>query len=879
MSVKIFNIENKKLNKAENINGEIEKKYYEYSKFSKEELLKNLDTDEKGLDESEVEQKQNEYGKNIVIDKKPKPWYLFLLRAFLDQFIIVLVILGTISIFLDDVLGGSIIYVITLISVVIRFVQEYSSYISDKRLNDMIKSTTNVRRKENDNLIEINIEELVVGDIVELGAGSIVPADLRIIDSKDLFISQSIFTGESVPVEKFNDIKSESDGIIYLDNICFMGSNVISGAATGVVIETGKNTYLGNIAKEIENKKELTNFEIGVNKITGLLIRYMLIIVVFVFIINGIIKKDWIQSLMFAISVAVGITPSMLSMIVNVNLSKGAQFLSKKKTLVKNSSSIQDLGAMDTLCTDKTGTLTIDKVVLQKYMNVTGEEDLRVLEYAFLNSYYSTGIKNLIDRAIIEYGIEHGIKEKTTGYKKIDEIPFDYNRKKMSIVVKTPKDKYRLITKGALEEVLSICTKVKYNEEVLELTTEMTDKIIKNADEFHKKGMHVIAICEKLEYPGEDIFNFEDETDMVFIGYVAFLDPPKEDAKESIEALYNAGIEIKVLTGDSAAVTQNICEKVGIKITQVLTGKDIENMSDDELKVQVEKTNIFARLAPMQKERVVNALRKNSHVVGYMGDGVNDAPSLRAADVGISVDTGTDIAKESADIILLEKSLLVLKDGVIEGRRIYGNIMKYLKMALSSNFGNTFSVLVASIFLPFLPMLPIQLIIQSLIYDLSQIAIPFDSVDKEFIIKPKKWDTKDLTHFMNALGVTSSIFDVATFLALWYILGFNSVDKQSLFQTGWFIEGLISQTLVVHFIRTSKIPFIQSIAHKALVITTSISIALAVMIPYIFKDIKGFNFATLPGTYYIYLVVILLLYVVLVQFVKKMYIRRYGNWL
>lgn len=879
MSVKIFNIKDKKINKNQEVNEKFEQEYYEYAKYSKEELFEKLNTSSDGLDEVSIEEKVSKYGKNIVIDKKPKPWYLFLLRSFLDQFIIVLIILGTVSILLDDRLGGIIIYIITVISAIIRFMQEYSSYISDKKLNDMIKSTTNVRRKTSNDLIQINIEDLVVGDIVELGAGSIIPADLRVIESKDLFISQSIFTGESIPIEKFSVEKSNSESAVYIDDICFMGSNVISGAATCVVIRTGKNTYLGNIASEIEGKKETTNFETGINKITNLLIRYMLIIVILVFIINGVVKKDWVQSLMFAISVAVGITPGMLSMIVNVNTSKGAKFLSKKKTLVKNTNSVQNLGAMDVLCTDKTGTLTIDKVILQRYMNIEGQEDLRVLEYAFLNSYYSTGIKNLIDRAIIEYGTEHGIKEKTTGYKKIDEIPFDYNRKKMSIVVKTPKDKYRLITKGALEEILKICSKVKDNNDVLEITDEITEKIIKNADEFHKKGMHVIAICEKLEYPGEEIFNFEDEADMVFIGYVAFLDPPKEDAKESLEALYSSGIDVKVLTGDSAAVTQNICEQVGIKITNILTGKDIDEMSDDELKVQVEKTNIFARLAPMQKERVVLALRQNWHVVGYMGDGVNDAPSLRAADVGISVDTGTDIAKESADIILLEKSLLVLRDGVLEGRRTYGNIMKYLKMALSANVGNTFSVLVASIFLPFLPMLPIQLIIQSLIYDLSQIAIPFDSVDKEFILKPKKWDTKDLKHFMNALGVTSSIFDVATFLALWYILGFNSVEKQALFQTGWFVEGLISQTLIVHFIRTSKIPFIESIANKALIITTSVSAVLAILIPYIFMSVKGFNFSVLPSSYYIYLVMILLLYAVLVEFVKKMYIKRYGNWL
>jgi Mg2+-importing ATPase len=873
--MKYFNIKDHKIASTE----VLEKKYNDISNLSKNDVLKEFNTDLNGLSEEEVENRIGLDGKNVVMDKKRKKWYVFLIKSFLDQFILVLIALSIISFFLDDKIGGAIIVTLAVISAFIRFFQEYSSYISDIKLNEMIKSTTNVRRKDKDELTEINIEELVKGDIVELGAGSIVPADLRIIECKDLFIAESMFTGESVPVEKFDSIKGIADTVIELSNICFMGSTVVSGSAVCIVVETGKKTYLGNIASKLNKPKETTNFEIGINKITGLLIRYMTVIVCAVFLINGLVKKDWIQALMFSISVAVGITPGMLSMIVNVNLSKGAKFLSKKKTLVKNINSIQNLGAIDVLCTDKTGTLTMDKVVLQKYMNVEGEEDYKVLDYAFLNSYHSTGIKNLIDRAVIEYGVEHGIKDLVSDYTKIDEIPFDYERKRMSIVVKTPKGKHRLITKGALEEILKICTTVKDEENIVDLTEEMINKININADKLHNQGMHVIAICEKLEFPEEEIFNSEDESQMTFIGYVAFLDPPKENAKEALEKLAEANIEVKVLTGDSSAVTQNICTQVGIKIKNVLTGIDIEKMSDAELSKQVEITNIFARLAPMQKERVVTALRKNGHVVGYMGDGVNDAPSLRSADVGISVDSATDIAKESSDIILLEKSLMVLKDGVIEGRRIYGNIMKYLKMALSSNFGNVFSVLVASIFLPFLPMIPIQLIIQSLIYDLSQVAIPFDSVDLEFLEKPKKWDTNDLKHFMNTLGITSSLFDVATFLALWFILGFNTIDKQILFQTGWFVEGLISQTLIVHFIRTSKIPFIESMASSKLVFTTTISIVLAVIIPMALNSVKGFNFAILPANYYIYLIIILFMYAVLVEIVKRIYIKKYGNWL
>ncbi len=879
MGAKIFNVKSANQIKDEVKNNTISSDYQDYSKFSSKEILNNFETTEEGLTQDESKIRLLKDGSNIVVQKKKKRWYNFLMKSFMDQFIIVLLLLSFVSVSLNDTLGGIIILILAVVSAIIRFIQEYRTYIDDEKLHDLIKSTTNVKRKGIRDTLEINIEELVVGDIIELGAGSIVPADIRILECKDLFISQSIFTGESVPVEKLEYNDNIGTGIMDLDNICFMGSNVISGSATGLVIRTGSKTYLGNIANKLQEHKETTNFEIGLQKITSLLIRYMVIIVILVFFINGFVKGDWSQSLMFAVSVAVGITPGMLSMIVNVNLSKGARSLSKKKTVVKNISSIQNLGAMDTLCTDKTGTLTIDKVVLQKYMNIEGNEDLKVLEYAFLNSYHSTGIKNLIDKAIIAYGLEHKVNDITTGYKKIDEIPFDYSRKKMSIVVETPKGKHKIITKGALEEILKICKYAKDDGQIIDLTQTTIDKINENADKLHSQGMHVIALCEKLEYPGETIFDTKDEIDMTFIGYVAFLDPPKEDAKESIQAIYDLNVDIKVLTGDSAAVTENICRQVGIRFDKVLTGADIQNMSDDDLMEMVEKTNIFARLDPIQKERVVTSLRKNGHVVGYMGDGVNDAPSLRAADVGISVDTATDIAKESSDIILLEKSLMVFKDGISEGRRIYGNIMKYLKMALSGNFGNIFSVLIASIFLPFLPILPIQIILQSLIYDLSQIAIPFDNVDEEFKLKPKKWDTKDLTHFMNVLGITSSIFDVLSFLVLWFVLGFNSIDKQALFQTGWFVEGLISQTLIVHFIRTSKIPFIESRADKRLIFTTVLSMIFAVTIPYLFINVKGFDFVKLPMSYYTYLILILFMYSISVQLVKKLYIRKYGKWL
>jgi len=872
-----------------NQNSGLEQDYKSFAAGTAADVEQKLQSAESGISEADAEKRLAENGKNTTTDTKLKPWYVFLVKSFIDEFVIVLILLGVVSLtpLIGDPLGASIIFALSVISAIIRFVQDYNSYLSSEKLKTMLHTTVDVRR--DGQLVKKNIEDIVPGDVVELGPGSIIPADLRIINCKDLFISQSMFTGESVPVEKSATEADPSKSSTELDDICLMGCNVVNGSGVGIVIKTGKSTYMGHIAAVVEGGKKATNFETGVKKITNLLLIYMVVVVIGVFLINGFVKNDWISALMFSIAVAVGITPGMMPMIINSTLAKGAQFLAKKKTIVKNISSIQNLGAIDILCTDKTGTLTIDNVELQRYMDINGQDDMAILDYAFMNSYFSTGIKNLIDKAIIAYGMENGIKERVSDIKKIDEIPFDYDRKRMSIVIQDADGNVRIITKGAIEEILKICTTVKDGDQAVPIQDAQTAKITQHSDELNDQGMHVIAIAEKTEYPGVDAFGPKDESEMTFVGYVAFLDPPKPDVADAIKALYDAGVDIKVLTGDAPLVTKHICAQVGMRFDEILTGDDIEKMSDEELKAAAEKSNIFARLAPMQKERVVTALRAGGHVVGYMGDGVNDAPSLRSADVGISVDSATDIAKESSDIILLEKSLGVLKDGVYEGRRIYGNIMKYIKMSLSGNFGNAFSVLVASIFLPFLPMIAIMILIQNLVYDLSQIAIPWDNVDPEFLKTPKKWNMKGLSHFMNVFGITSSVFDVVMFLGLWYLLGFNGSTQiingvatyihATSFQTGWFIEGLISQLLIVPFVRTSKIPFIQSMADKRLLFSTFACVAAAIIIPIALSGVPGFNFAIMSGTYYLSLIGVLVLYAFTAQAVKHFYIKRYKEWL
>ena len=873
--IRLFDIK-RKVKQLKNTDKELFESYKLILTKDKNEILKEYNTtDDSGLNSKQVEELLEKNGQNVVVKRENKGPLSFLLKSFNDKFIYILIVLAIIDFVLADKLGAFIIIGIAIVSALIKFAQEYSTYKFNKKLEQNIFTTTTVLR--NKKAKEIRIENVVIGDIIELNAGAIIPADVRIIESKDLFLNQSVFTGESVLVEKTTESR-EAKEIFSINNICLMGSSVVSGSAKAVVVETGFNTYLGRMSKNLNNKKEKTNFEKGMDGITKLLIRYMIVVSIFVFVIYAFIRHDYIEALLFALSVAVGITPSMLPMIVNVNLTKGTKTLAKKKTLVKNSESIQNLGAIDILCTDKTGTLTKNKITLQKYINVMGEEDLDILKYAFVNSYYGTGIKNLVDRAVIAYGNEHKIRDVLNEYTKVDEIPFDYTRKRMSVVVKYEND-YKMITKGAIEEILKCCKNVKYKDQIIELDEKLIKQIEVNANNLSNVGMQVIALAEKKEYPGAENFNSQSETEMTFVGYVAFLDPPKKGVKETIIKLKKAGIKTKILTGDNAYATKNICNIVGLRSDNIIIGSQLDEMSDEELKEKIEEVDVFARLNPLQKERVVKLYKENGHVVGYMGDGVNDAPSLQVSDMGICVDSATAIAKEASDIILLKKSLDVIYDGVMEGRKVYGNIIKYMKMALSSDFGDVFSIVISSIFLPFLPLLPIQMLIQDFLYDISQVAIPYDDVDKEFLEKPKKWDTSGLGRFMKVMGITSSVIDVLAFLGFWFLFGYNCEAKQSWFQTAWFVECLISETMIIHYIRTSKIPFVESRPNKLLLISTIMTIVGTIVTPIILHSVASFNFVILPLKYYAFVLVLLVVYTVLVQIVKKRYIKKYGEWL
>lgn len=845
------------------------KEYKKLVELSNDELLDKYDSFIEGLSLKEVIKRREVYGKNILKEEKKKSILSFIIDSFKDPFIYILIVLAVINFSLGDRLGSLIIILLAIISSTIRLVQDYSAYKFDLKLKSKLFTVISTIR---DNKVkDINIKDIVPGDIIELNAGSIIPSDVILLEVKDLFINQSIFTGESVPIEK--KINSGGDSLLDLERICFMNSSVVSGSGKALVIKTGKNTYLGTIAKDMLTTKKITNFQKEMNAVSKTLIEAMLVITVLVFILNTLIHHDIMQALLFAISVAVGITPSMLPMIVNVNLSKGSKSLAKKETLVKRSEAIENLGSIDTLCTDKTGTLTEDKIVLQLYLNSDFKEDREILTYAYLNSHYSTGIKNLIDKAIISYAKNKGLL--ISRYQKIDEIPFDYERRKASVIVRD-EDKVLMLTKGAIKEVLDSCNKIRHQGKTIKLTNEFKDKILEKAKELNKEGMQVIALALKETKTISKSYN--DDKDLTFIGLVAFLDPVKKGVSRVIKDLRKVGVNTKILTGDNPDATKTICTLAGFNSDNILTGPDIEKLTSDELKVKVEEVDVFARLTPLQKELIVNTLKDNGHVVGYMGDGVNDAPSLIKADVGISVNDATSIAKEASDIILLRKSLKVVYDGVIEGRKVYGNIMKYMKMALSASFGDCFSVLIASIFLPFLPMIPIQFLLQDLLYDLSQTAIPFDDVDKEFLITPHKWDTSDLKRFMVIMGLVASVIDVVAFLIFYFVLGFNS-NNVILFQTAWFIEGVISQTMIVHFVRTSKIPFIESIANKYLLLSTSLCIIASIILPILLVNIKSFHFAYLPVAFYFYVIILLILYMVIEEIVKRLYIKKYKRWL
>lgn len=851
------------------------KDYNEISKLTTEEILTKYHTKEEGLTNKEAQKRLNNNGKNIVIKEVNRSIFYFIFNSLKEEFIIILLVLAVINFSLGDKLGSLVIVLIAIISMLIRVLEDYSVYKFNKKLRSKIVSTTKVIRDNKE--LEIKVENVVIGDIISLNAGSIIPADCIVVNSKDLFVNESVFTGESIPVEKKETNKKEYDNLFDIKNVLYMSSSVISGTAKAIVVKTGFDTYLGKIGKEINTKKNITAFDKGMKDITNMLIKFMVVICLIILLVDGIIRSNFTEAILFAFSVAVGITPSMLPMIVNVNLTKGTKALAKKKVLVKHIESIQNLGAIDTLCTDKTGTLTENKIVLQKYIDVLGNEDNSILEYAYINSYYSSGMKNIVDRAIMIYGSKHNLDNILPKYEKIDEIPFDYNRKVMSIIVRN-KNTYRMITKGAMEEVLKRCTKVKVKGKEEDLTKELIDIVTNKAKEMATSGMQVLALAAKKTEKGVLSFDENSEKEMTFIGFVAFLDSPKKDVKKVINKLRKYGVKTKILTGDNPYSTTMVASLAGINSDEILTGVEIDKLSDKALSIKVEEIDVFARLNPIQKERVVRILKSNGHVVGYMGDGINDAPSLRQSDVGLSVNTATDIAKETSDMILLEKSLDVICDGIIEGRKVYGNIIKYMKMALSADFGDVFSIMIASIFLPFLPLLPIQMLFQDFIYDFSQIGIPYDNVDEEFITFPKKWNTKGIAKFMIVMGITSSIIDVLAFLTFWHLLGYNSIDKESYFQTAWFITSLITELMIIYNVRTSKDIF-NSRPSKVLLSLTLLSSILTIVTPILFHNILSFHFEILNIKFYLYLLSLVILYVLIVSIVKRIYIKKNHEWL
>ena len=866
----------KKVNKQINTE-EIAKEYLKISKSDINEDYLAFNTKMDGITTKEAKKRLEENGKNVTIKEEKKGPIYFFLTSLKDEFVLILIFLSIINFLLGDTLGSIIIFAIALISTGVRFFQDYSIYKFNQKLKQSVVSKCLVVR--NNKEIEINITDVVVGDIVKLNAGSIIPADIKLIEAKDLFINQSAYTGESILVEKTNKCPDNADVDLFnISNITLMSSSVVSGLGTGLVIKTGLDSYLGKVGSKIKFNKNDTNFDKGIKSISKLLIKYMIIVCLFVVIVDGIIKHNFNEALLFALSVAVGITPSMLPMIVNVNLAKGSKRLAKKKTLVKNISSIQNLGSIDILCTDKTGTLTENRIVLQEYIDASGKSNMNVLKYAYLNSFYSTGIKNLVDKAILNYGKMHSIDKKIEKYEKIDEIPFDYTRKRQSVVVKN-KSSYLMITKGALEEIISKCQWVMDKNTKIKLNKEKIESIKDKAVEISSNGMQVIALAIKDTYPGSDKFNTTCENDMTFIGFVAFLDPAKKGVKETLINLNKINVKTKILTGDNPYATKNICNMVGLNANDILTGSDIDKMTDEELITKLDTTDVFARMNPIQKERVVSLYKKCGHVVGYMGDGVNDAPSLSSADVGISVNTASSIAKESSDIILLQQSLKVIYDGIIEGRKVYGNIIKYMKMALSGDLGDVFSIMLASVFLPFLPLIPIQMLLQDFIYDFSQLGIPDDNVDAEFLVAPKKWNVKSISRFMIIMGLTSSVIDALAFLLFLFIFKYNSVQMAPYFQTAWFVTCLITELSIIFNIRTSKIPFTESNASPKLYILTIFSMLLTIITPLILSRIKSFNFVILPLSFYICLVALVLLYFLLVLLVKKLYIKKYGEWL
>lgn len=875
-----------------------QKIYAAFAGKTREELLQFFHSTDHGMEEEQVEQAREQYGENSISYGKKTPFIVEALKAYITPFTLVLIALGVISFITEyvlaapgdkDLFGVAIIFTMVIVSGTMTLIQSVRSNQAAEKLKSLVKVTAAVKR--NGKYTEISMEEIVCGDLVRLSAGDMIPADMRLLSAKDLFISQAALTGESYPVEKqahaYEDATLSETSY---DNLAFMGSNVISGSAEGIIISVGNQTLFGHVAQTLSEKPIKSSFEIGIHKTSMLLIKFMALMAPTVIVINGFTKGDWLEAFLFGLSVAVGLTPEMLPMIVTTNLVKGASVMANKGTVIKNLNAIQNFGAIDVLCTDKTGTLTQDKIILEYHMDCEGKEDDRVLRHAYLNSYYQTGLKNLLDVAIIEEAKET-LATDSINYRKVDEIPFDFERRRMSVVVEDVAGKTQMITKGAIEEMLSISSYIDLGGIVSPLTKELRESVLAKVKDLNEDGLRVIGVAQKTNPSVVGEFSVKDESEMVLIGYLAFLDPPKETTKQALKALKDHGVAVKVLTGDNELVTRSVCRQVGLEINELITGEKISEMNDRELAQVAEDHEVFVKLNPQQKARLTTALRQNGHTVGFLGDGINDAPAMKVADIGISVDTAVDIAKESADVILLEKDLTILEKGLLSGRETFGNIMKYIKTTASSNFGNMFSVLIASTFLPFLPMLPLQILFLNLIYDVSCISLPWDQMDKEYLTEPKKWKASSIGKFMVYFGPTSSIFDITTYLLMYFVIcpavvggNFHSLDAKqqvvfiALFHSGWFVESLWTQTLVLYALRIPKIPFLQSNATFAMFIITTLGIVVGSILPF-----TGFGaelgLLPLPGTYWIWLIVTVLAYLALVTMVKKVYIKKFGELL
>jgi Mg2+-importing ATPase len=843
------------------------------------EVFQRFQVTEKGLSTEEVERRRAEAGPNDVDHVRPLGFVGEILLRSKNPLVIQLLVIASVSLLMGDVRAAVVVAGMLVLSVLLGYLQERRSSRAVESLLSMIKATCAVLRDGKE--VEVPLRELVPGDVVVLAAGDIIPADLRLVTEKDFYVSQAALTGESMPIEKLcTPAATGGKNAIDLSNACFQGSNVLSGTARGVVVNTGPRTYFGSISGRLGARRVLTSFDRGIEGFTWLMIRFMLVMVSAVFFIVGLSKHDWADALLFSLSIAVGLTPEMLPMIVTVNLSKGALAMSRKRVIVKRLNAIQNFGAMDVLCTDKTGTLTQDRIVLERHVDVTNRQSEDVLRYAYLNSYYQTGLRNLLDRAILA----HDDLDVERSGRKVDEIPFDFQRKRMSVVVDYEGD-HVLICKGAVEEVFSVCNRYQIDEEVHPLIDVLKHDLLEEYEHLSRDGYRVVALAYREFTRDREVFSTADESELVLLGYLAFFDPPKDSAMAALEALRRSGVATKILTGDNALVTRKVCHDVGLTVEHLVTGDELRGLDDAALTALAEKANVFARLTPAQKEDIIRALQRGGHVVGFMGDGINDAPAMKTADVGISVDSAVDVAKESADIILLEKSLLVLEDGILEGRRVFGNIVKYIKMSASSNFGNMFSVVGGSYFLPFLPMAPIQVLVNNLLYDFSQLGIPADTVDEEYLLKPRKWNIEGIKKFMIWIGPMSSIFDYTTYFLMLYVFGCiafkTTADPalkahyESLFHTGWFVESILTQTLIVHIIRTNRVPFLQSRASWPLMLTTLAVMLTACLLPYS-PVASALGLVRLPWSFWPWMLLTLVSYAALTHFVKTRFIHRYG---